>query len=216
MKNTLLRIMRTGAVCALFILISCAAGRSAQAQRWLQNVQVVTPVNDGGPTGALLDTVTSVLRRQGGDATVRRAPDRPNTTFRELEKNLLGEGLDFTSANQLFVRYRLEADERGYAEQIKNLYFIYRPQRAGETDVPIFFLDMSDPEIREAVFGSGTRLHVNEAVFKPFREQITFPKLVNENGTSLVEVGDRIIRDSTAATSERKRLMNTIRKFSYY
>lgn len=208
MRGVLVSVCLVGLLC-------CVGARQAQAQRWLQTVEVVTPVEAAGPTGALLDTLTNVLRRQEQDLPLRREPDGPSTTFRELEEDLLSEGLDFSSANRLFINYRLEADERGYSEIIESLYFIYRPQQAGETDVPIFYLDMSNPQTREAVFDSGTRLHVNEAVFEPFRQQLTFPKLI-QNGSSLVSVGSRILRDSTAALREKERLMETIQRFSYY
>lgn len=205
---------------AVALVAAFAAPQAAQAQaRWLQTVQIIVPVEQEKATGALLDTLAASMER-GDELPLFRTPEKQGAvSFAELQNSLLNEGLDVTSANNVFVTYRFEADRQGFKETIENLFFIYRPEGMEDTDIPVFYVDATDPAVKKLFMDSGTTLRINEAAFHPFREQLQFAALMSEYGGQadqmLVTVGDRVIRDEGEAQEERRRLIATIRRFSY-
>ena len=201
----------TTRVLPLLLLLGLGAALPAAAQtRWLQTVEVIAPVDERRPTGVLLDSLVRVAER--GRVTVRREPDGANMTFRALENQILNEGLDFTSANAVFLNHRLEATQRGFTSEIKSFYFIYRPDGYEGLDVPILYVDGNDPAIEALLRNGGMRLETNEAAMEPFSEQVTFHRL---RDASVVSVGGRVIRDEAQAQAERRRLLATVQQFIY-
>ncbi len=187
-----------------------AGGVHAQA-RWLQTVELLTPVKDDYVTGALLDTLAAALEHT--PEKLKRTPANGEAlTYEALESALLSDGIDFTSATHLFIGYRLEANQRRFTSDITHFYFIYRPQEIDGIDIPILYLDGSDPVLRDVLTNSGTPLRYNEAALQPFGEQLTFHKL--PEGT-VVSVGGRVIRDPAEAAAEKQRLLETIRRFLF-
>ncbi len=211
--------LRAGMLAFAVLLLAGAATQTAQAQaRWLQHVQIIVPVEEEKATGALLDTLVAALDR-GEDLPLYRGPDmEQRVSYSELENDLLNEGLALSSANRVFINYRFEADRGAFVEAIEGLYFIYRPTGMTDTDIPVFYVDAGDPVVKELFLESGTTLRVNEAAFHPFRRQLQFAGLISEYAGDMnqmiVSVGDRVIRDRIEARSERRRLLNTIRRFS--
>lgn len=181
----------------------------AQA-RWLQTVQVIVPVDDFSVTGVFRDSLTQVIQR--GGATLRREPDSVPISFRALEDGLFEEGLDFTSANRVFLTYRLEASQRGFRSEIQDIYFIYRPEGFDDVDLPIFYVDGNDPAVRRLILSGGTQMFANEAAFEPFYDQLAFHQLEN---STVVAISGRVIRDPERAAAERERLLATVRRFMY-
>lgn len=202
-------LSRTLSLLALAALVLGASAAHAQT-RWLQTVEVIVPVDDYGVTGAFRDSLMQVMRR--GKAELRREPGAPVVSFRALEDALLGEGLDFTSANQVFLTYRLEASQRGFRSEIEKIYFIYRPEGLDEVDLPIFYLNGQDPAVRRVILSGGTQMLANEAAFEPFYDQLTFHQLEE---STVISVGGRLIRDPEKADMERERLLATVRRFMY-
>jgi len=198
------------------LLIAVVAGAmsppaTVAQSRWLQTVEIITPVSSDDVTAALLDSLVDVTDRR--DVLIRRAPDDTSRhRVAVLADRLYDEGLDFSSANQVFVTYRFEANQRRFKADILSLYFIYRPEEFEDTDVPIAFFDASNPIIRNILVGKGTRLEMNEAVFEPFWDKLQFHQLDQSLVTS---VGGRIIRDDESAITERTRLVGIIRQFLY-
>lgn len=198
----------------LFSLLALGAlllfSEAAQAQaRWLQTVQVIAPVDEYGVTGAFRDSLTQAVRR---GATARREPDGSPLSYRALEDALFSEGLDFSSANRVFITYRLEASQRGYRSEIEDVYFIYRPEGYDDVDLPVFYVRGDDPAVRRMILSGGTQMFANEAAFEPFYDQLLFHKLED---SSVVAVGGRVIRDPERAEAERERLLATVRRFTY-
>ena len=201
------RLLSLAALIAVFGL----ATTPAQAQtRWLQTVQVISPIDDFTVTGAFRDSLIQVIQR--GQATLRREPDGSVLSFRSLEDDLFREGLDFTSANRVFFTYKLEASQRGFHSEIQDIYFIYRPEGFEDVDLPIFYVDGRDPGIRRMIMSGGTQMFANEAAFEPFYDQLTFHQLEN---STVVAIGGRVIRDPDRAAAERERLLATVRRFIY-
>jgi hypothetical protein len=197
------------------LLLGLAAGLAAAAPaaaqtRWLQTVEVIAPVDEHRPTGALLDSLVQVAER--GRVPVRREPDGADQSFAALEDQLLNDGLDFTSANRVFLNYRLEATQRGFTSEIESFFFIYRPDGADGLDIPILYVDGHDPAVAELLMNGGMRLETNEAAMEPFYEQVTFHRL---RDATVVAVGGRVIRDEARAEAERRRLLAAVQQFIY-
>ena len=193
----------------VLVAVSLGPGLVQAQTRWLQNVELITPVREQLVTGALLDTLADVILRY--DVILKRSPEDADTlSYNALESELWTKGLDFTSATHLFVGYRLEANQRRFSAVITHLYFIYRPPEIVGIDEPIFYLDATQSIIQHVLNNSGTASRFNEAAIIPFREQLTFHKLPE---SLLVSISGRAIRDSTEAVSEKNRLLATIRRF---
>ena len=202
--------MKTLALPLLLVLLGLAAAPADAQTRWLQTVEVIAPVDEYSATGVLLDSLVQAARR--GHITVRREPDGAAMTFSALEDRLLDEGLDFTSANRVFLAYRLEATQRGFTSQIESFYFIYRPDGDEGLDLPILYIEGGQPAVEEMLMSGGTRLETNEAAVEPFYDQVTFHQLQD---AAVVSVGGRVIRDPAQAQAERQRLLATVRRFIY-
>lgn len=194
----------------LAALLALGADATQAQTRWLQTVQVIAPVDDFNVTGIFRDSLLQVVRR--GNVEIRREPDATPRSFRSLEDELLREGLDFTSANRVFLTYRLEASQRGFVSLIEDIYFIYRPEGVDDVDMPIFHVDGQDPAVRRLILGSGTQMLANEAAFVPFYDQLTFHQLEE---STVISVGGRLIRDPEKAAMERERLLANVRRFMY-
>ncbi len=194
---------------ALAALLFGASASHAQT-RWLQTVEVIAPVDDYKVTGVFRDSLIQVMQR--GKVELRREPDASVRTYRALEDELYGEGLDFTSANRVFLTYRLEASQRGFTSEIEKIYFIYRPEGFEDVDMPIFYVSGKDPAVRRLILSGGTQMLANEAAFEPFYDQLTFHHL---DESTVVSVGGRLIRDPEKAAQERERLLATVRRFIY-
>ena len=194
------------------VLASGIAANDTIAQsRWLQTVEIITPVSDEDVTAALLDSLVDAVDRR--HVAIRRAAD-DTTHFdaHELADLLYDDGLDFSSANQVFITYRFEANQRRFKADILSLYFIYRPEEFEDTDIPIAYFDATQPVIRNVLVGKGTRLETNEAVFEPFWDKLQFHQLDQGLVTS---IGGRVVRDEALASSERTRIVGIIRQFLY-
>jgi hypothetical protein len=199
-----------GAIMAI-CLVAGATGVADAQSRWQQTVQAITPVVQDEITGALLDSLIEVAGRTG--VPIRRSPDDASEhTMAELSDLLLDEGLDVTSANQVFITYKYEADPRSFKSEIVELYFIYRPVEYEDADTPIAIVDATNPIVRNMLVSNGTQLESNEAVFEPFWDQLRLHQL--ENGT-IVKVGGKILRDDAEAQREKERLLQIIQRFLY-
>ena len=200
-----------GVVLTLLVVCSIRPGVVQAQTRWLQNVELITPVTEQHVTRALLDTLTFVI--QDYDIALKRNPEDADTlSYDTLESELWTKGLDFTSATHLFVGYRLEANQRRFTASITHFFFIFRPPEVDGLDEPIFYVDATQPAIQRVLNNSGTTSRFNEAAVIPFREQLTFHKLPE---SLVVSIGGRVIRDSTEAVSEKNRLLATIRRFVF-
>ena len=196
---------------SLATLLFFAGVTTTQAQtRWLQTVQVIAPVDDFNVVGVFRDSLIQTMQR--GKVKLQREPDTDEVAFRSLEDDLFAEGLDFTSANRVFITYRLQASQRGFESEIQEIYFIYRPEGYEDVDLPIFRVDGRDPAVRRVIVSGGTQMFENEAAFEPFYDQLAFHQL--EGGT-VVSIGGRVIRDPERAAKERERLLATVQRFIY-
>jgi len=189
------------------------APQQAQAQRWLQTTQVIAPIENDGPTRALLDTLINVI--EGSDSlTIRRSPqNRTNMTVSDLQDELLdSEGIGISSASHVFLDYRFAVDRDGFEESITHMYFIFRPS-GNEEDIPIMYLKAKDEWVRNVLRQKGTTLRTNEAALKPFRDQLSFARIVREQGVQIVEIGDRKVREGFA--DKKRDLVAKIQRLTY-
>jgi hypothetical protein len=206
---------RFAGVLLLALTIGLVAGpRDAHAQRWLQTTQVVAPVEAESPTRALLDTLVNVIDRSDS-LMVKRSPDAAvRMPAEELRNTLIdSEGIGLASANKVFIDYRFEVNRDGFEERVTELFFIYRPVGAGEEDIPIMHLSVTDDWVREVLQNKGTTLVTNEAALKPFGDQIAFAKITRTHDVQVVKVGNRTVREGFR-TKERN-LIDRITRLSY-
>lgn len=174
-------------------------------------MQAITPVRSGEITGALLDTLVQVAYRN--ELEFKRSIEHDTAVpILQLEDELLNEGLDVTSANQVFITYRYEANQRRFKSNILQLNFIYRPEEYDDADTPIMVIDATHPIIRNVLTSNGTTLDENEAVFEPFWDQLRLHQL---DDSSVVQVGNRVVREEEVALAEKERIVGIIRRFLY-
>ena len=212
---TPLRAKITGGLAALAtVLLAGLLGPSAvQAQtEWKQTFQVITPIQENSPVSALRDSLVDVALRE--NLSLRRGPDEESPRpVSQIEEELLSQGLDFTSANRLFIRYDFQAERGDLKRSIEELRFIYRPEGAQGQDLSIMQIDVSETSaVANILKNSGMTLRTNEASFTPFREQLMFHKLPE---SQLVALGGDVIRDAEKAENERQRLMQAVQHFLY-
>ncbi|PSQ98784.1 MAG: hypothetical protein BRD48_05990 [Bacteroidetes bacterium QS_9_68_14] len=209
-----MRATSAGLVALLVATIIPLGGpQAAHAQtEWKQTFQVITPVQENSAASALRDSVVDVATREG--ISLRRSPDDESARpISQIEEELLEQGLDFTSANRLFIRYDFQAERGQLQRSIESLHFIYRPEGADGQDLSIMNVDVSEaPAIANLLENSGMTLRTNEASFSPFREQLMFHKLPS---SQLVALGGDVIRDTEEAESERRRLLRAVQRFLY-
>lgn len=211
--DTLVRRFRHVLAAAFVTALFLGAGpQAAGAQtQWRQRFQIIAPVEQNSVASALRDSIVDVSRREG--VRLRREPkDASPLPIRQLEDELFNEGVDFSSANRMFLRYDFRAERGDLRRDIEELYFIYRPEGAQGNDVPIMAVDATEPHIARLLASSGVKLRTNEAALDSFRDQLMFHKLPD---SQLVSLGGQVIRDPEEAERQRRRLLQTVERFLY-
>ena len=207
---TLPRLLTTAAF-AVGLLLGLAPDAAAQG-RWRQTVEIIAPVEDEGVTKTLLDSLVTTLKRRDISVAREREEGAQKMSMGSLENQLYNQGLDVSSANQVFLTYTLTGDQRGFGSEISEMYFVYRPVEYDDVDEPILFVDATDPAIQELLLNSGTVDPMNQEAFLPFNDQM----MVHQLDKSVVtRFGDRIIRDEKEARKTRRDLLATIARFVY-
>lgn len=197
----------------LGVLLVAGTPRASQAQAaWRQTVQVIAPVETEEVTGILLDTLATAIEQE--NTPVQKEPDGPVTTFGALQRDLEQDGLGVTSATHVFITYRFHSTSAGTKYKILDLYFIFRPPGADDTDIPVLYVDLTDPEVYDRLLvQGGTTLPYNEAAFLQFRRQMSFHSLRDD--VRVVQVGAHIIRDEKLAAAEKQRILKITTRFTY-
>jgi hypothetical protein len=201
------------AVLALSLLGLSAWPQQSRAQAaWRQTVQVLAPVETNEVTGVLLDTLATSLEKR--NAPVRKGPNAPVTTYSALQNDLSQDGLGVASATHVFITYHFQMTSAGTRYKILDLYFIFRPPNASDTDIPVLYVDLTDPEPYERyLVEGGTTIPYNEAAFLQFRDQVSFHTL--RDMVRVVQVGEQIIRDPKLAAAEKQRILTITTQFTY-
>lgn len=191
----------------LFIPVSESAGQV----EWQRTVKVIAAVEEGSIVRALTDSIVTMA--EAGELPIRRAPNSDTTTVQEVENALAEEGLALTSASHVFLTYRFTLNGGSLHRDILNLHFIYRPTAQQGEDIPILYVDLTKNDLyQELLIEKGTPSPVNEVVFRPFGEQL---RLQNLENATVVQVGNRIIRDSEQAAAEKRRILQTVERLTY-
>lgn len=187
------------------------ASPEAQAQRWLQTTQLTTPIQDDGPTRALLDTLVQVLERKDG-ATVKRSPDATEgLSLSELRDKLINEaGIGLSSANRVFIDYKFQIENRGFEESIESFRFVYRPGE-GEEDTRMMYVNATDQWVQDILKNKGTTLRTNQAALQTFSDQLAFARM-QENG-QIVEISGQTVREGFE--SKKRKLVQKITRLTY-
>lgn len=196
-------------LCAIGTLL--ASPSEAQAQRWLQTTQLITPIQNDGPTRALLDTLVQVLERKD-NAQVKRAPDDSETLgLSGLRDKLINEsGIGLGSASHVFIDYRFEIENRGFEESIEAFQFVYRPGE-GEEDIQMMYVDGNEKWVQNILDNKGTTLRTNQAALKTFSDQLAFARM--QDGGKIVEISDQTVREGFEA--KKRNLVQKITRLTY-
>lgn len=202
-----LRSVVCACVGALLILASVS---SAEAQRWSQRVQIITPVEEDGPAYAILDSIVThletknqALRLEGEEVMIRRVSDGPRMSLRMLENELLEQGLGLVSATHVFIQYKFELVDDDFVETIEELTYIYRPPLAEQEDVRLFTLSTDHPELSRLMMESGLPTENNLNAINSFASLLSFPRIAPDEDTQVVRLGNRTIREDYAQQSQR-------------
>ena len=200
------------AVLSLALLLFPISESAAQAE-WQRTVQVIAPVEEGLVTRALTDSVVAMA--EAGKLEPRRTPQSDTTiTLEKIKSDLSEEGLALTSATHVFITHRFTQKSGELNRDIRDLHFIYRPSAEQGEDIPILYLDLTNEDLyRQLLTKKGTPSPVNELAFHAFEEQIAFHSL--RDASTVVKVGNEIIRDPEQADAEKEQIMATIRKLTY-
>lgn len=196
-------------LCAFGVLF--ASSPDAQAQRWLQTAQLVTPIQSDGPTRALLDTLVRVIERKK-DAQVKRTPDNSETlSISGLRDKLINEaGIGLSSANNVFISYKFEIENRGFVESIESFQFVYRPGE-GQEDIQMMYVDASEKWVQNILNNKGTTLRTNQAALKTFSDQLAFARLQDDG--KIVEISGQTVREGFEA--KKRSLVQKITRLTY-
>ncbi|MEM6785052.1 MAG: hypothetical protein AAF624_15130 [Bacteroidota bacterium] len=214
MKPTLRRL----ALVALVAPLLLAQAVLAQGN-WRQTVEIIVPVereNEQNVTGVFLDSLIAYIETD--DLQVRRDREDESTfTLSQIEDDLSYEGLFLSSANRVFITYKMEGNSRGFRSSIQEIFFIYRPDgEYADVDIPVLYLDGNNATLKRLLNNSGTNLRYNEAAFKPFRDQIAMHQLAKTSDAVIVRYGENgqyVIYEEAESERERVRLVNVIRRF---
>ncbi len=197
------------AAAVLLLPVSEATGQA----EWQRTIKVIAPVEDGEVTSALTDSVVAMA--EGQDVRLRRSPDADTTASLGMIRSTLSrEGLALSSATHAFITYRFTLRNSRLRRNIMDLHLIYRPAGQQGEDIPILYVNLSEETLYEQLLiEKGTPSPENEAIYRPFKEQIAFHGLLGT--ATIVQVGDQIIRDPERAATEEREIMATIRKLAY-
>lgn len=195
-------------VCGMFFLCPPEAG----AQQWLQTSQLITPIERDGASRALLDTLVQVIERRD-DIEVKRSPnDSENLSLSELRDRLINEsGLGLTSANNVFIDYRFEIENRGFEESIESLQFVYRPPGEQQEDIQMLYVEATDEWVQKILKNKGTTLVTNEAALQTFSDQLSFARMVDDG--QIVEIAGNTVREGFE--EKKRQLEQKIKRLTY-
>ena len=203
------RLVLLGAALLLVPVSECAA-----QVEWQRTVKMIAPIEEGMVTRALTDSVVAMAEAQDLQQPQRTPKSNTSTSLVDIKEALSKEGLALTSATHVFITYRFALEGSSLKREIQDLHFIYRPtDRQGE-DIPVLYVDLSENNLyQRLLLEKGTPSSVNEVVFHSFAEQIAFHSLRTE--ATVVQVGNRIIRDPEQAAAEKQQIAGTIRELTY-
>lgn len=208
-KKGRIRLVLLG-VALLLVPISESA---AQAE-WQRTVKMIAPIKEKMVTRALTDSVVAMAEAKDLQQLQRTPGSNTTDALEEIKDALSKEGLALTSATHVFITYRFALKGSSLKREIRDLHFIYRPTAKQGEDIPILYLDLSENNLYQRLLvEQGTPSSVNEVVFHPFAEKIAFHSL-RDNAT-VVQVGNRIIRDPKQAAAEKQQIAGTIRELTY-
>lgn len=198
-------------VLACILALLAVSAPDAQAQRWLQTTQLITPIQSDGPTRALLDTLVQVLERKDG-VEVKRTPDGSESfSLSGLRDKLINEaGIGLNSASHIFIDYKFEIENRGFEESIEAFQFVYRAGE-GQEDIQMMYIDATKPWVESVLKNKGTALRTNQAALKTFSDQLAFARM-QENG-KIVEISGQTVREGFEA--KKRNLVQKITRLTY-
>lgn len=195
---------------SMVVLLLAPEARGQAA--WQRTVTLIVPVERDGAPAALADSAVALAEAQA--VSLRRSPSAAPSSLPALRDALAAEGLSVRSATHVFLTYRFVLRAGTLHRRPLHAHFIYRPPQSQRRDRSVLYVNLTEDPVPNALLVErGLRSARNEAMYHPFREQISFSAL-HHTGT-VVKVGTRVIRDSTEATAVEQRILATLRSLAY-
>lgn len=188
------------------------AGSPAEAQRWSQRAQVITPIERDQPVYLFLDSLVHKMETSEG-VFVRRSPsDRDLVPLATLQKDLLDDGLGLLSASHAFIQYDFSIVNDQFIETVERISFIYRSGFAEDEDVALFTVTTNDPIVASVLEEKGLPISTNLRSIRPFAEMLSFPRLIRGGNTTVVRVNGETVREGFDARRNNltAQLMNLV------
>jgi hypothetical protein len=194
-------------------------------ERWRQTVKVRFPVKS--PTAgwntthrALLDTLANVLARRD-TVMVRQSPDASEQPFSELKDRVVDSvsvGVygrrHHTEATHVRVDYIFRITKSGgFEDEIQAIHFLHwsGPKQAF---APHLSLEAQQPWIQDVLENKGLDDGTCQVAPIPFRDTLTFPRLVGEGGDgTIVQISGHDVRDGYE--QEKRQLIKKITRLTY-
>lgn len=191
MARSFARLTRyLGSALLLFALIT----GPIEAQDWRQESEVMVVVEENEALDVFLDSLTAALEENPATRVHRSPQDVSDVTYRELSDRLLDDGLALVSTTHVFIKYQFDLQNAQIVEAIEELHFIYR-ESTEEEDLSILHVSTDIPVVREVLLDSGVPSEVNMQTVTPFRHFLAFPRVVEKEATTVVQVAGQAIRE---------------------
>lgn len=196
------------AVCGLLLVTP----EESRGQQWLQTSQLIVPIETQSPTRVLLDTLVQVIQRSDTVHVQRTPNSSEELSISELRDQLIsGPGLGLTSANNVFIDYRFEIENRGFEQSITSLQFVYRAPGGAEEDIQMLYVDATQPWVRNVLNNKGVSLTTNEAALITFSDQLGFERMVQDG--KIVEIAGQTVREGFE--TKKRKLVQKVQRLTY-
>jgi hypothetical protein len=194
------------------LLVAAVSVTPVRAQQWAQNVKIVTTVESEQPTRVFLDSLVNQIRMRDS-VRVRREPGGERMTLADIQNTLIDEGVGLFSANRLFIEYAFEIQDNEFIEVIQSLHFVFRPQAAGENDIPVLYVTGNREYTKNVLKTQGIPNPQNLEDIALFKDELSFAGLSLDQGADMVSVAGTPVRGEF--DQRRKQVLQRFKRFIY-
>jgi hypothetical protein len=194
------------------LLVAAVSVTPVRAQQWAQNVKIVTTVESEQPTRVFLDSLVNQIRMRDS-VRVRREPGGERMTLADIQNTLIDEGVGLFSANRLFIEYAFEIQDNEFIEVIQSLHFVFRPQAAGENDIPVLYVTGNREYTKNVLKTPGIPNPQNLEDIALFKDELSFAGLSLDQGADMVSVAGTPVRGEF--DQRRKQVLQRFKRFIY-
>jgi hypothetical protein len=125
----------------------------------------------------------------------------------------------------VYVTYEFRYRSSNFQEKITSLYYVYQSGTGEEEDIPVFYVDATQPAVQRILRQTGTYEYdeygnpKNLSEIVPFANQLQFARIANPRRSDEVEItkiGGRTVRgDDRAFQRQKMDLFRKVVEFTY-